>query len=220
MEIKDFDAVIFDMDGVLIDSEPLWKIAIIKVFGSVGIDLTIEDCARTVGLRLDEVVAFRFRERPWTGKSQQEIIDEIMAEMVHQISTQGKPISGVLESLKYFKNHGLKIALATSSFHELMECTLNTLDITHYFESALSAEQLPYGKPHPEVYINSAKNLEVAPERCLVIEDSFNGMIAGMAAQMKVCVIPEKSHIPNPKLELAHFFYEDLNALMAAFEEV
>ena len=78
---------------------------------------------------------------------------------------------------------------------------------------------MPYGKPHPEVYINSAKNLEVAPERCLVIEDSFNGMIAGMAAQMKVCVIPEKSHIPNPKLELAHFFYEDLNALVAAFEE-
>ena len=116
MEIKDFDAVIFDMDGVLIDSEPLWKIAIIKVFGSVGIDLTIEDCSRTVGLRLDEVVAFRFRERPWTGKSQQEIIDEIMAEMMHQISTQGKPISGVLESLEYFKNQGLKIALATLIF--------------------------------------------------------------------------------------------------------
>ncbi|MDX1446628.1 HAD hydrolase-like protein, partial [Lishizhenia sp.] len=106
MEIKQFDAVIYDMDGVLIDSEPLWKKAIIKVFGTVGIDLTIEDCARTVGLRLDEVVAFRFRERPWTGKSQQEIIDEIMAEMVHQISTFGKPITGVLDSLEYFKNQG------------------------------------------------------------------------------------------------------------------
>lgn len=219
MEIKQFDAVIYDMDGVLIDSEPLWKKAIIKVFGTVGIDLTIEDCARTVGLRLDEVVAFRFRERPWTGKSQQEIIDEIMAEMVHQISTYGKPITGVLESLEYFKNQGLKIALATSSFHELMECTLETLGIEHYFASTLSAEHLPYGKPHPEVYIDSAINLKVAPERCLVIEDSFNGMIAGMAAQMKVCVIPEKSHIPNPKLELAHFFYEDLNALIAAFKE-
>lgn len=175
MEIKQFDAVIFDMDGVLIDSEPLWKKAIIKVFATVGINLTIEDCARTVGLRLDEVVAFRFRERPWEGKTQQEIIDEIMQEMVHQISTHGKPITGVLESLTYFQQQGLKIALATSSFQELMECTLKTLNISSYFSSTLSAEHLPYGKPHPEVYIESAKNLNVAPERCLVIEDSFNG---------------------------------------------
>jgi sugar-phosphatase len=99
----------------------------------------------------------------------------------------------------------------------LITTVLRALHIESYFDFAYSAEFETYGKPHPGVYIKVAAHIAVPTQRCLVIEDSLNGIIAGLAAQMKVCCIPEKTHFPNPKLTVAHFQFTDLHQLLATW---
>lgn len=211
-------AVIYDMDGVLIDSEPFWKKAEIAAFKEVGIKLTAQDCEQTVGMRIDEVVAFWYNRQPWDNKSQNEVVDHIMDLMCHYIEKEGEPLEGVRESLEFFKNKGVKIALATSSYVVLLDAVLKKLKIDHYFEYTRSAQLEEYGKPHPAVYINTANAINVDPKDCLVIEDSFNGMLAGLSAQMKVLVIPEKSHEFNPKLKLADYLLLSLKEVSQIIE--
>lgn len=211
-------AVIYDMDGVLIDSEPFWKKAEIAAFKEVGIKLTAQDCEQTVGMRIDEVVAFWYNRQPWDNKSQNEVVDHIMDLMCHYIEKEGEPLEGVRESLEFFKNKGVKIALATSSYVVLLDAVLKKLQIDHYFEYTRSAQLEEYGKPHPAVYINTANAINVDPKDCLVIEDSFNGMLAGLSAQMKVLVIPEKSHEFNPKLKLADYLLLSLKEVSQIIE--
>lgn len=211
-------AVIYDMDGVLIDSEPFWKKAEIAAFKEVGIKLTAQDCEQTVGMRIDEVVAFWYNRQPWDNKSQNEVVDHIMDLMCHYIEKEGEPLEGVRESLEFFKNKGVKIALATSSYVVLLDAVLKKLKIDHYFEYTRSAQLEEYGKPHPAVCINTANAINVDPKDCLVIEDSFNGMLAGLSAQMKVLVIPEKSHEFNPKLKLADYLLSSLKEVSQIIE--
>jgi sugar-phosphatase len=215
---RKFKAIIFDMDGVLIDSEPLWKIAMEGVFRNIGCDLTRNDFEKTVGLRLDEVINYWFQQKPWEAKTPKEVLNLIIAEMVNLISKNGKPLTGVIETLTYLKENNYKIGLATSSYEVLIESVLKTLDIKHFFDITHSAEHENYGKPHPEVYINTAKMLGVSPEDCIVIEDSLNGVISGKAAKMHVVCIPEKSHEINPKFQIADEILEDLHQFLAQFK--
>lgn len=211
---KQFKAVIYDMDGVLIDSEPLWKIAMQEVFDSVGCGLTKKDFEKTVGLRLDEVIAYWYEHSPWERLGPKEVLDAIIKRMVELIRLHGAPLEGVLESLAYFKEQGVKIGLATSSYEILIETVLDVLNIKSYFDVTHSAENESHGKPHPAVYLHTAEQLGVAPRSCLVIEDSINGVIAGKAAQMYVVCVPEKTHHPNPKLILADESHESLSAFI------
>ncbi|MDB2657001.1 hexitol phosphatase HxpB, partial [Crocinitomicaceae bacterium] len=195
-----FDAIIFDMDGVLIDSEPLWKIAMEEAFLSVGCNITRKDFQKTVGLRIDEVVRFWYQERGWEGLSCEQLEALIMEKMVALIQANGEPLPGVLETIDYLRTNGYKIGLGTSSYRVLIDTVLETLQLTTSFDFTHSAEDEVHGKPHPAVYLTVAARLMVAPQRCLVIEDSFNGVVAGLAAQMKVVCIPEKTHHPDERL--------------------
>jgi sugar-phosphatase len=214
IDLSRFDAVIYDMDGVLIDSEPVWKIAMEEVFSDVGCNLTRKDFEKTVGLRLDEVINYWYNENPWKNATPEQVLDRIVQKMVAYLSADGKPLTGVLESLSFFKSRGLKIGLATSSYLVLIDTVLDTLNIRSFFDVTHSAELEKHGKPHPAVYLTAAEKLNVNPLRCLVIEDSINGVIAGKSARMFVVCIPEKTHAPNPKLVLADAIFEDLNALI------
>ncbi|MFZ9612479.1 MAG: hexitol phosphatase HxpB [Crocinitomicaceae bacterium] len=210
IQIKDFDAVIFDMDGVLIDSEPLWKIAMEDVFHSLGSTLTKSDFQKTVGLRIDEVVHFWNIQENWCVEDEQEIEEAIIVKMIELISQNAAPLAGVIETLEYLKSISIKIGLGTSSSNRLIQVVLNELNIHSYFDVTHSAEHEDFGKPHPAVYLHVAKELGVKPHKCLVIEDSFNGVLAGLAAKMKVVCIPEKTHHPNPKLSVADFHFESM----------
>lgn len=218
MTLTNYEAVIYDMDGVLTDSEPLWKIAMEDVFRSVGCPLTKEDFQRTVGLRIDEVIAYWYHESPWSGKTPQEVEDGIIQRMVELLTERAAPLPGVVESLQFFTERGLKIGLATSSYQVLIDCILDTLQIRSFFQTVHSAEYEAFGKPHPAVYMTAAKNLGVEPKKCLVIEDSLNGIISGKAARMTVICVPEKTHHPEPKLILADAQFEDLNQLVTFFK--
>lgn len=218
MTLSSFDGVIYDMDGVLTDSEPLWKIAMEDVFKSVGCPLTKEDFQRTVGLRIDEVIAYWYQVSPWPDASPKEVENAIIKRMIELLTERAAPLPGVVESLEFFTSKGLKIGLATSSYQVLIDCILDTLGIRRYFQTVHSAEYELFGKPHPAVYLTAAKQLDLDPRRCLVIEDSLNGIISGKAARMTVFCVPEKTHHPEPKLILADAQFDDLIGLVNYFK--
>jgi mannitol-1-/sugar-/sorbitol-6-/2-deoxyglucose-6-phosphatase len=211
LKLSDFDAVIFDMDGVLIDSEPLWKIAMEEVFASLGSKLLKKDFEKTVGLRIDEVIHFWNKHENWGIVDENQIAEKIISKMEILISQNPQALDGVLQTLAYLQQRKLKIGLATSSSSRLINIVLRELKIQHYFHVACSAETENYGKPHPAVYLKVAEELKVSPTKCLVIEDSYNGVIAGLAAQMKVVCIPEKTHMINSKLKLADFSFDSMS---------
>lgn len=217
IKLDEFDAVIYDMDGVLIDSEPFWKATEIKVFDKVGIDFVKVGGEKTVGLRIDEVIEYWYAKHPWSNMTTHEVLREIMDEMVNRVSVEGQSLAGVKESIAYFKDNGKKIALASSSFHELIEAVLERLGIRDEFEVINSAEDLKYGKPHPEIYIKTAGELSVNPTRCLVIEDSMNGIISAKSAKMQVVAIPDGTHSPDERIILADQIEESLITLVESF---
>lgn len=205
--------IIFDMDGVLIDSEPLWKIAEVEAFAKVGLDLTYTDCEETVGLRIDQVVKLWYKKVGWTNKSVKEVEDDIIAILIREIKLQGKELPGVTEKLTELKQAGYTIGLATSSYQRIIEVVVDKLNIRNYFTVLHSAEHEVYGKPHPAVFITCAEKLGVQPEECLVIEDSFNGVLAAKSARMEVIVIPEKSHQSDQRLTIADQLLDSLYEL-------
>ena len=215
IDLSNYKAVIFDMDGVLIDSEPLWKVAMEEVFISIGCPLTRKDFQKTVGLRLDEVIEYWFEHTGWENASPKEVEDRIVYRMIDLLKEYGVPLIGVVATLQYLKAKGIKIGLATSSYEVLIDTVLDTLSIREYFDFTHSAEREAFGKPHPAVYLTVAEKFKIHPKNCLVIEDSLNGIISGKAARMKVVCIPEKSHSLEPKLMLADYQFEDMTLFLS-----
>lgn len=195
-------AVIFDMDGLLIDSEPLWHEAEIEVFRQVNISLNTQLCLRTTGLRIDQVVDYWYQRFPWEELTKQQIAERIVNRVIELISFKGIAKEGVNYALAFFEQQNIKIALASSSAYRIIDVVLNKLSIRERFQEVYSATEEEYGKPHPSVYITTAKKLQVLPEECLVIEDSLNGVLAGKAARMKCIAIPEDTNY-SPKFALA-----------------
>lgn len=203
-------AVIFDMDGVLIDSEPLWKIAEVEAFQKVGLDLTTTDCEETVGLRIDQVVEMWHKRVGWTNKTVKEVENDIVDILIREIRAQGKALPGVHQALEQVQSRGYKIGLATSSYNRIIDVVVDRLAIAPYFEVMHSAEDERHGKPHPDVFLNCAEKLNVHPTECLVIEDSFNGLVAAKAARMKAIAVPEKTHQEDLRLNIADKILDSL----------
>lgn len=183
-------AIIFDMDGLLIDSEPLWKKAEIRIFNELDIHLTPELCGITEGLRVDEVVAYWDREYPGKIHDQEKTVKDIVIEVGNLIEEEGEALPGVIEALEFFRDQSLPIGLASASSYYLIEIALKKLGVKNYFKVIQSAENLEYGKPHPQVFIEAANKLNIHPTECLVFEDSLFGVLAGKAARMQVVAVP------------------------------
>lgn len=203
--LKGVKAIIFDMDGVIIDSEPLWRRAMILSFNEIGIPFTEEECRMTTGLRFIEVAEFWFITHNITHMTVFEFDHLVISRLCDLIIKEGKLMPGVKDALIHLKKHGYKIALGTSSNVRLMDTVIDDLGIREYFDAVCSAEHLEYGKPHPEVFLNCAKELNIKPTECLVIEDSVNGVIAAKAAQMRVLAVPENENMHNPKFAIADY---------------
>lgn len=210
---KQFDLVIYDMDGLIIDTEPYWRMAIVKVFGTVGLQLTDEDGRVTSGYRFDEVVDHWYNHRPWQNKTKQQVHDEVLDEMEHAIMHHGVAMQGLVSSLEYFKNKGVRIALASSSAMRLIKATVKKLEIEPYFELLVSAEHETHGKPHPAVFIRTADTLGVPVQRCLVLEDSFYGLLAAKAAKMKCVIVPDPYHYDELRLSIADWKIKSLEEI-------
>jgi len=183
-------AVIFDMDGVLVDSEPFWRRAQVRIFGDVGLSLTPGDTDQTMGVRIDEVVQFWFDRHPWTGVDLSDVSEAIVDEVIRLVRLEGKRMHGVTETLVLLKSLGLRVGLATSSSERLIDAVLSALRLEDAFSVRCSAADEKFGKPHPAVFLTAAARLGIDPHRCIVIEDSVFGVQAGKAAGMTVVAVP------------------------------
>jgi sugar-phosphatase len=210
------NTVIFDIDGLLINSEPLWNKAAAEVFASRNVYISEEEYATTTGLRTKEFVSW------WLTHFQQDpaifpaVEKEIVASVLDKIATNAETLPGVPYIFEFFASRGFKIGLATSSPPELIELAKKITGIESYVMAATSAEDLPFGKPHPQVYLNCAAALKVAPINCVCFEDSFNGMVAAKAARMKCVVVPHASEQEHVKWGAAD---EKLTSLQQFTEE-
>lgn len=184
------NTVIFDMDGLLIDSEPLWQKAGMDTMRLFGIELTLEQYHGTTGLRTPEWIEYWFTYFGIDKKHTEEAVSTIENKAIERIQQDGIAFPGTAYILDFFRKQQFKIGLATSSPLRLVDVVVKKLAITHLFDAIASAEYLPYGKPHPQVYLNCAKSLNSSPLHCVCFEDSFNGMIAAKAARMKCVVVP------------------------------
>lgn len=148
-------AVIFDMDGLLIDSEPLWHVAEQEVFGALGLTLTDAMCEETTGLRTDEVVAYWYAKQPWPGGGQrfEDVAHEILVRMQELIRAHGVALQGVYDILQLLQHRQLALGLASSSPPALIDTVVDKLRLQHYFRVLCSAIDEAWGKPHPAVYL-------------------------------------------------------------------
>ena len=183
-------AVIFDMDGVLVDSEPFWRRAQVRIFGELGLSLTPADTEETMGVRIDEVVRFWFDRHPWTGVDPNDVASAIDDEVIRLVHLEGKRMHGVTEALALLESLELRVGLATSSSERLIDAVLSALRLEDAFLVRCSAAHEELGKPHPGVFLTTAARLGLDPRSCLVIEDSIFGVQAGKAAGMTVVAVP------------------------------
>jgi len=194
---RNIEAVIFDMDGLIIDSEPLWRKAEIQAFKDIGFHFSEEMCIQTMGMRIDEVVHYWWKKLKWEKPSEKDVIESIQSKMIDLIQKDGALLPGVLDALKLLKENNIPIALASSSAMILIKTVVESLDIKNYFNVIHSAEKETAGKPDPAVFLTAARMLEKEPKKCLVLEDSKAGMEAGLNANMKTILIPEKGSFKN-----------------------
>jgi sugar-phosphatase len=207
-------AVIFDMDGLLIDSEPFWRIAEIEAFQRLGYELTDAMLQNTMGMRNDEVVRFWINHFGIQDANYGAIEIEVLAKVQALVEAKGEILPGVIATLNFFKNQKIPLALASSSPMGIIHSVVETLKIEHFFKVMCSAEFEEFGKPHPAVFIAAANYLRVAPEDCLVFEDSIHGMIAAKAAKMKCITIPAPENFHNAKYILSDANFESLHVFL------
>ncbi len=188
-------AVIFDMDGLLIDSEPLWEEAAAEVFRLYGVSLTREQYIITTGLRTKEFVQWWFRHFRIADDEIPIAEDRIIKTVLQKVEMKGKVMAGVDHILDFFLQRNCKIGVASSSPMELIDMVVDKTGIRKHLSAIASAQDLPYGKPHPQVYLNCADALGVDATDCICFEDSFNGMIAAKAAKMKCVVVPHHAQL-------------------------
>jgi mannitol-1-/sugar-/sorbitol-6-/2-deoxyglucose-6-phosphatase len=206
-------ATIFDMDGLLIDSEPFWKEAEKKIFSQVGIDLTFDMMLETVWLKVNEVVEYWFQGCPWNIDifPKAMIWDQIVDEVISLVSKKWQWKDGYREVLDLFHTIWWKIWLNSASDYRLIEMVLEKLWIRDSFEVIHSGQDEIYGKPHPGWYIHTAEKLGVLPTECLVFEDSLNGIISAKSARMMCIAIPEEHNWENSKFAIADMVLHSLD---------
>lgn len=198
-------AVIFDMDGLLIDSEPFWQKTEKQIMAELGINITTEMQEATFGLRTDEQLHFWHQKFPWSDPDFKAMGEKYENIILDFFKNEAVLMDGADYILNFFKEKKIITALASSSSMELINGFIDKFDLRNYFQILNSAETEKYGKPHPSVYLETAKKLKTSPTECLAFEDSLHGVIAAKAAKMKVVAVP-----PNHKFEMEEYSIANL----------
>jgi HAD superfamily hydrolase (TIGR01509 family) len=184
-----FDAIIFDMDGVLVDSEPLGLEAMRRVMGRQGVTYTEEDNNEFLGCTtLEECRILKARYRLETDE--RDLTREYVDILVGLIRDRPRPMPGVPAVLAELQAAGYRMALASSAAPVVIAENVRGLDLTRFFEAVVSGTEVARGKPAPDVFVETASRLRLPAEGCLVVEDSRNGLLAAKAAGMACAVIP------------------------------
>lgn len=194
------------MDGLLVDSEPHWRAMEIEVFATVGLHLTDEECKQTTGMPIPDVIRHWYALRPWPGGSETNFaeIAHAITEGVHdRIARLAEPMPGALETLTFFADKGIPTAIASASPMSLIEVVVDRLGIRKLLTLWHSATLEARNKPAPDVYLGTARKLNVQPAECIAFEDSGNGLKSAYAAGMRVIAVPAAFEYDDPKFAIA-----------------
>lgn len=205
-------ATLFDMDGLLIDSEILWHKAEVEIFGSLGVPLFENSSRSTKGVFVNEVVEYWFARYPWSEPSNEEVVDMLLERVGSLVELEGRLLPGAVRAIDLTSERG-PVALASSTPLALISRCLDHFDLSGRFVSVHSAEFEPYGKPHPGVFLTAAASLGMEPSRCLVFEDSTVGVIAARAASMSVVAVPTPEDRSEAEFLLADLVLDSLDEL-------
>lgn len=189
------EAVVFDMDGLLVDSEPLWQRARIAAFGAERLRWTDADQRQVMGTN-SQAWARLIQAKLGDGTPTDEIIERVLDEMVALYRHEVPPMPGANEIIALL--HGrYPLGLASGSPYRLIHAALESAGWNGLFDPVLSADDVPHGKPAPDIYLAITARMGVAAERTAVLEDSANGILAAVAAGVKVIAVPARDHPPG-----------------------
>lgn len=203
IDLSRYSAAIFDMDGLLIDSEPLWQDAEIATYAPYDVPVTRDLCRATAGRRIDEVLSLWHQRFDWQGPPVEEMVERVLAEVTRLIIDRGEALPGVHRTMHLLRDAGLRLAIASSSPPALIEAVVEKLALEDYLELTHSGIHETRGKPDPAVFLTTARKLGVQPQRCLVFEDAPAGVEAGKAAGMTVIAVPSVFEPENAGIQAA-----------------
>ncbi len=209
--------VIFDMDGVLVDTEPAWRAAEAEVFADLGIELTETELVGTTGVPVDRTIALVWRTRP--GMAQRpgrpddaEIARRVEARVMAHVRSRAQRMPGVGEAMALVAAMGLQVAIASASAPTMIDAVCAALDLTAIRVRCSSADEAA-GKPAPDVYLTAARRLGLNAGCCLGIEDSPSGVMAVKAAGMRCLAVPDPWLAGDPAYQAADLVLSSLTEL-------
>jgi HAD superfamily hydrolase (TIGR01509 family) len=189
-------AVLWDMDGTLVDSEPVWARVQIDLLTSLGATWTVEDAMRLVGSDLADAVQVWMGALPDGAISAEALADRMFGEVVRSLKDDVVLRPGALELLQALNAAGVPCALVSASYRVMIDAVLSHLG-PDLFDVVVAGDEVRNGKPHPEPYLTAAQELGVDAADCVVIEDSPGGTASGTAAGAFVVAVPQWVTIPE-----------------------
>ena len=215
--VSGIEAVLFDLDGVLVDTEPWWHQVRVAWAAARGRSWSPEDSHLCMGRNSREWSEI-MRERLDVADAPLAIEREIVAALVARYASEPVPLVAGAPAAAAAIASRVPTAIASSSHPAVIRAAVAAAGLESVFAAIVSSDDVARGKPAPDVYLEAARRLGVAPSRCLVIEDSRNGVLAGLAAGMRVVLVPNASVPPGPGVsELADIVLERLADLPAAW---
>ena len=217
--IKDFlknkKAVLFDLDGTLVDSMWMWPQIDVEFLGRFGYDCPGDLERAGEGMSFSETAAY-FKERFSLPMTLEEIKECWSQMAMDKYRTQVPLKPGALEFLRYCKDQGIATGIATSNGRPIVDAVIEALQIGEYFQEVATACEVEKGKPEPDIYLEVARRLQVAPEDCLVFEDVPAGILAGKRAGMTVLAVEDdfSRELSGEKKALADGYICDYSELL------
>ena len=208
-------AVIFDLDGTLVDSMWMWKAIDIEYLGKFGIELPETLQKDIEGMSFSETAVY-FKETFQIPDSLETIKADWNRMAYEKYTKEVSLKKGVKEFLDYCKAHDIKLGIATSNSRELVDATLKALNIRDFFDCVMTACEVAKGKPAPDIYLAVADKFEVSPEECIVFEDIEMGILAGKSAGMTVYAVEDEFSMDQMEIKkkLADYYIRDYYELV------
>ncbi|PIS04734.1 MAG: 2-deoxyglucose-6-phosphatase [Candidatus Buchananbacteria bacterium CG10_big_fil_rev_8_21_14_0_10_42_9] len=194
-------AVIFDMNGVLIDSESFWHEVTYDVYKKFSVPVENEDMHDTIGFKLEEAIQYWHNKYQWENFDVQKTKEKMTNRMIELVKADGTACNGVYSAIELLLKNNFTLGVASGSSATLVDAVLQKLNIKQYIAVAYSADTEPYGKPHPGTYLSAAKKLQCSPKDCIAVEDSPNGALSANRAGMKCILVPDQIAITDKRFE-------------------
>jgi beta-phosphoglucomutase-like phosphatase (HAD superfamily) len=213
LTVSAVEGVVLDMDGLLIDTEPVWRAAESAVFAGLGVPLSERDVLDSTGAPIEELIPVWRHRSPsgggGPGLTDAEVAGLIVDRVIAHVQAEGQPMPGVTAAIARFGRCGLRLAIASSSPRRLIDAVCDRLGLNG-IEVRCSAMEEARGKPAPDVYLTAARRLGVAAASCLALEDSPNGIASAKAAGMRCVAVPDPLLAADPRYRQADLVLRSL----------